>query len=64
MTEWAISGLHPAPCSEIKPARVQEAVFSVEGKLDELKELESRVTPGKKTGVMAIIEGVKFWARV
>ena len=26
-------------------------------------EFESRATPGKKTGVLAIIEGVKFWVR-
>jgi len=29
----------------------------------ETKEFESRATPGKKTGVLAIIEGVRFWAR-
>lgn len=29
----------------------------------ETKEFESRATPGKKTGVLAIIEGVNFWAR-
>jgi hypothetical protein len=29
----------------------------------ETKEFESRVTPGKKTGVLAIIEGTRFWAR-
>ena len=27
------------------------------------KEFESRTTPGKKTGVLAIIEGTRFWAR-
>jgi len=40
-----------------------QAIFSVEGKLMETKEFESRATPGKKTGVLAIIEGVRFWAR-
>ena len=29
----------------------------------ETKEFESRQTKGKKTGVLAIIEGVKFWVR-
>jgi hypothetical protein len=29
----------------------------------ETKEFESRATPGKKTGVLAIIEGTRFWAR-
>jgi flavin reductase (DIM6/NTAB) family NADH-FMN oxidoreductase RutF len=55
--------LTPAPCTEVKASRVAEAIFSVEGKLLETKEYESRVTPGKKTGVLAIIEGVRFWAR-
>lgn len=63
VSEWAISGLHPAPCSTVKASRVKEAVFSIEGKLIETKEFESKATPGKKTGVLAIIEGTRFWAR-
>ena len=63
VSEWALTGLTPAPCTDVKASRVEEAIFSVEGKLLETKEYESRVTPGKKTGVLAIIEGVRFWAR-
>jgi flavin reductase (DIM6/NTAB) family NADH-FMN oxidoreductase RutF len=63
ISEWAMSGLHPAACKDVKASRVQEAVFSIEGKLIETKEFESRQTPGKKTGVIAIIEGTRFWAR-
>ncbi|KAF2726116.1 hypothetical protein K431DRAFT_214392 [Polychaeton citri CBS 116435] len=63
VSEWALTGLHPASCKDVKASRVKEAVFSVEGKVFELKEFESRATPGKKTGVLAIIEGVRFWAR-
>ncbi|KAK3618713.1 hypothetical protein LTR56_003991 [Elasticomyces elasticus] len=62
-SEWALTGLTPAPCTDVKASRVKEAIFSVEGKLMETKELESKATPGKKTGVLAIIEGVRFWAR-
>ena len=29
----------------------------------ETKEFESRASPGKKTGVLAIIEGTRFWVR-
>lgn len=29
----------------------------------ETKEFESRATPGKKTGVLAIVEGTRFWVR-
>ena len=63
ISEWALSGLTPAPCAVVKASRVKEAIFSVEGKLVETKEFESRATPGKKTSVLAIIEGVRFWAR-
>ena len=63
ISEWTLTGLTPAACKDVKASRVQEAIFSVEGKLVETKEFESRATPGKKTGVLAIIEGVRFWAR-
>lgn len=63
ISEWSASGLTPAPCAVVKASRVKEAVFAVEGKLVSTQEFESRVTPGKKTAVLAIIEGVRFWAR-
>lgn len=63
VSEWALTGLHPAACTDVKASRVKEAIFSAEGKLVETKEFESRVTAGKKTGTLAIIEGVRFWAR-
>lgn len=63
ISEWALTGLTPAPCSQVKASRVKEAIFAVECKLMETKEFESRVTPGKKTNVLAILEGVRFWAR-
>lgn len=63
VSEWALTGLTPAECKVVKASRVKEAVFSVEGKLMKTEEFESRATPGKKTGVLAIIEGVRFWAR-
>ena len=47
----------------MKASRVKEAVFSIEGKLQSTQEFESRATPGKKTGVLAIVEGVRFWVR-
>lgn len=63
VSEWALSGLHPAPCAVVGASRVKEAIFSVECKLYKTEEFESRATPGKKTGVLAIVEGVRFWAR-
>ena len=62
-SEWSLSGLTPAPCTTVKASRVKEAVFSVEGKLESTKEFESKGTPGKKTGVLAIVEGTRFWVR-
>ncbi|KIX93261.1 uncharacterized protein Z520_11117 [Fonsecaea multimorphosa CBS 102226] len=65
LSEWSVSGLTPAQCEVVKCSRVKESVFSVEGKLLSTQEFESRSpkTPGKKTGVLAIIEGVRFWVR-
>ncbi|KAK5076374.1 hypothetical protein LTS08_007006 [Lithohypha guttulata] len=63
VSEWSASGLTPASCTIVKASRIKEAIFSVEGKLMSTQEFESRVQPGKKTGVLALIEGVRFWAR-
>lgn len=63
VSEWALTGLTPASCSQVNASRVKEAIFAVECKLVETKEFESRSTPGKKTCVLAILEGVRFWAR-
>ena len=64
-SEWAVSGLTPAECEIVNCSRVKESVFAVEGKLVNFQEFESKnpKTPGKKTGVLAVIEGVRFWVR-
>lgn len=62
-SEWSLSGLTPAESSTVKASRVKEAIFSIEGKLDFTKEYESKGTPGKKSGVLAVIEGTRFWVR-
>lgn len=63
VSEWALSGLTPAPCSHVQASRVKESVFAVEGKLESFQEFESKAKPGEKSGVMAIIEGLNFWVR-
>ncbi|PYH79345.1 hypothetical protein BO82DRAFT_356517 [Aspergillus uvarum CBS 121591] len=63
VSEWEVSGLHQEPSTIVKPARVKESIMSIEGKLVETREFESRTTPGKKSSVLAIIEGVRFWVR-
>lgn len=63
-SEWAVSGLTPVyDCVDVKCPRVGEAIFSVEAKLESVREFESRKTPGKKTSVMAVLEGTRFWVR-
>lgn len=42
---------------------MQEAIFSIEGHLVETREFESKKVPGRKSGVLAIVEGVRFWVR-
>ncbi|KAJ5161952.1 hypothetical protein N7492_007344 [Penicillium capsulatum] len=63
VSEWETSGLTQAPTSVVRPARVKESVLAIEAKLVETKEFESRAVPGKKSSVLAIVEGVRFWAR-
>jgi Conserved protein/domain typically associated with flavoprotein oxygenases, DIM6/NTAB family len=63
VSEWEISGLHQAPCTTVKASRVKESILSIEGKQLESKEFESRTTPGKKTGVLMVIEATRFWVR-
>ncbi|KAI0380974.1 hypothetical protein F5Y04DRAFT_256420 [Hypomontagnella monticulosa] len=64
VSEWAISGLTPAhDCVDVRPPRVREAVFSVECKLESVREFESRARPGTMSGCLVVLEGTRFWVR-
>ncbi|KAI1451874.1 hypothetical protein F4805DRAFT_463345 [Annulohypoxylon moriforme] len=64
VSEWDISGLTPAfDTVDVKAPRVKEAVFSVECKLESVREFESKATPGKKSGSLVVLEGTRFWVR-
>ncbi len=64
VSEWAVSGLTPVyDCQTVGCARVKEAVFAIEGRLESVREFESRATPGKVSTTLAVIEGTRFWAR-
>lgn len=65
VSEWPLSGLHPAQSTTVKPSRVDEAIFSIEGKLLEVKDLDyhGKGNEGKPTGSLAIIEATRFWIR-
>jgi flavin reductase (DIM6/NTAB) family NADH-FMN oxidoreductase RutF len=62
-SEWAISGLHQAPSSTVKPPRVQESVFSIEGRLIEVVEYKTSRPAVRNKGKLAIIEATRFWVR-
>lgn len=64
-SEWALSGLTPRDSATVRPKRVQEAVFSIEGKLLEMKSLDyhGHAAEGKPTGALAIIEAKRFWVQ-
>ena len=40
VSEWELSSLHALPSTTVRPSRVKEAIFSTEGKLLEIKELD------------------------
>ncbi|KAJ6779354.1 hypothetical protein PWT90_04019 [Aphanocladium album] len=62
--EWRVSGLTPDySCETVKCARVKEAVFSVEAKLESFREWDSRSKPGRKSGTTVFVEGTRFWVR-
>ena len=61
VSEWAISGLYQAPCTTVKAARVKESVFSIEGRLRDLKEFEHHTKPGMSLASLAVIEATRFW---
>ncbi|OAA56485.1 FMN-binding split barrel [Cordyceps fumosorosea ARSEF 2679] len=62
--EWRLTGLTPEyGCETVRCARVREAVFSVEAKLDSVREWDSRARPGEKSGTTVFVEGTRFWVR-
>jgi flavin reductase (DIM6/NTAB) family NADH-FMN oxidoreductase RutF len=69
VSEWDLSGFQTAPSSTVTPHRVKDAVFSIEGKLLEMKELDyghgKNQSKGdeKSHGALAIIQATRFWVR-
>lgn len=64
VSEWDLSGLTAASSSTVRPERVQEAVFSIEGRLLEMKDLDyGKENSTKPKGALAIIEATRFWIR-
>ncbi|KAI5864542.1 hypothetical protein GGS23DRAFT_595266 [Durotheca rogersii] len=64
VSEWAVCGLTPArDCADVRAPRVREAVFSIECRVDSVREFESRARPGTTSGCMVMLEGTRFWVR-
>ena len=63
VSEWEVSGLHEAPTTTVKPSRVQESVFSIEGKVVDIKEFEDHVKPGMSIASLVLIKATRFWVQ-
>lgn len=57
--EWLLSGLTPVASDAVAPPWVGESVFSVEARLLHTHDWHARAT-GAKSGMLAIVEGVRF----
>jgi flavin reductase (DIM6/NTAB) family NADH-FMN oxidoreductase RutF len=62
VSEWEISGLTEAPSSTVAASRVKESVFSIEGKLVDIKEL-GIPEEGHSVAATALIKASRFWVR-
>jgi flavin reductase (DIM6/NTAB) family NADH-FMN oxidoreductase RutF len=63
-SEWDVSGLTPVYDTEtVRCARVQESVFSIEAKVDDVKEVKSRRKPVPVSSHIIMLEGTRFWVR-
>lgn len=63
VSEWDVSGLHEAPASTVRPSRVQESIFSIEGKIADIKEFNDHQRDGMSVAGMVLIKATRFWVR-
>ncbi|KAJ5873866.1 uncharacterized protein N7529_002296 [Penicillium soppii] len=63
VSEWDVSGLHEAPSSTVKPARVAESVFNIEGKVIDIKEFTDHQNPGMSIAANVLIKATRFWVK-
>ncbi|KAI6760635.1 hypothetical protein HG530_009495 [Fusarium avenaceum] len=61
-SEWDITGLTEAPTTTVKPSRVKESVFSIEGKVVDIKEFEGH-KPGMSSAAICLIKATRFWVQ-
>ena len=63
VSEWDISGLHEASSTTVKPSRVKESVFNIEGKVIDIKEFTDHQQPGMSLAATVLIKATKFWVK-
>lgn len=55
VSEWDVLGLYEAPSTTVKPARVAESVFNIEGKVIDIKEFTDHQQPGMSLAAIVLI---------
>ena len=63
VSEWDVSGLHEAPSTTVKPSRVEESVFNIEGKVIDIKEFTDHQKPGMSLAATVLIKATRFWVK-
>jgi flavin reductase (DIM6/NTAB) family NADH-FMN oxidoreductase RutF len=63
VSECDISGLHEAPTTTVEPSRVHESIFSIEGKVVDIREFTEFAKPGLMPSAVVFIRGTRFWVR-
>ncbi|KZF21334.1 hypothetical protein L228DRAFT_249139 [Xylona heveae TC161] len=63
VSEWDVAGLHESPSTTVKPSRVQESLFSIEGKVIDVKEFEDHARPGMSIASLVLVKATRFWVR-
>jgi flavin reductase (DIM6/NTAB) family NADH-FMN oxidoreductase RutF len=62
VSEWDISGLTEAETTTVKASRVKESVFSIEGKVEDIKEF-THGSDGISVTANVLIKASRFWVR-
>ncbi|PYH91407.1 hypothetical protein BO71DRAFT_486283 [Aspergillus ellipticus CBS 707.79] len=62
VSEWEVSGLTKAEGSTVRAARVRESVFSVEGKVLDIKEFAAH-KPGMSKSAVVMMQASRLWVR-
>lgn len=63
VSEWDVSGLTEAPSTTVKPSRVAESVFNIEGKVVDIKEFTDHQRPGMSLAANVLIKATRFWVK-